>query len=112
VPPIKRQRNSPAPRVRSTPTCFPSLHALAKLDQQLVGRLKANQTGARVLDVEDDVDDDDRDDHETEDVVRCSAGGLCLLPRLRKKLKVPSRRSVSLGISLVVGRLPPALSWT
>lgn len=48
--------------------CFLSLHALAKLDQQLVGRLKANQTGVRVLDVEYNVDDHDRNDRETENV--------------------------------------------
>ena len=50
------------------PCLFKSLHAIAEIDQQLIGRLEADQTRAWVLNVEHDVDDDDRYDRETEDV--------------------------------------------
>jgi len=45
-----------------------SLHAFANLDQQLITCLEADQTGTWVLNVEDDIDDDNRDNRETEDV--------------------------------------------
>ena len=45
-----------------------SLHAIAEVDQQLIGGLQADQTSARVLGVEHDVHNDDRDDRETKDV--------------------------------------------
>jgi hypothetical protein len=38
------------------------------MDQKLVGGFEVDQTYSRVLDVQHDVDDDDRDDRETEDM--------------------------------------------
>jgi len=46
----------------------PSLHARAKIDEHLVGGLKADQTFARKLDIEHYVDEDYRDDREPENV--------------------------------------------
>jgi hypothetical protein len=45
-----------------------SLHAIAEVDQELIGSLQADQTSARVLNVEHHVHDDDRYDRETQDV--------------------------------------------
>jgi hypothetical protein len=46
---------------------------LAKIDKQLVDGFEANQARTWVLDVQYDVDDDDREDCEAEDVepLRC-----------------------------------------
>ena len=41
---------------------------VAEIDQKLVGGFEANQARTRVLDVEHHVDDDYREDCETEDV--------------------------------------------
>src|SRR5262245_28963222 len=46
----------------------PPLHSLPEIDQQLVGGFEAEQARAGVLDVEHDVDDDDREDCEGEHV--------------------------------------------
>ena len=45
-----------------------SLHAIAELDQELIGGLKTDQTRARVLRVKDDVYDDDGHDREARDM--------------------------------------------
>jgi hypothetical protein len=45
-----------------------SFHSIAELNQELIGGLETDQTRARVLSVEHDVDDDDRYDREAEDV--------------------------------------------
>ena len=50
------------------PYLFKSLHAITEVDQELIGGLETDQTRARVLSVEHDVDDDDRYDREAEDV--------------------------------------------
>ena len=48
------------------PYWFKSFHAITQVDQQLIGVLETDQTCARVLSVEHDVDDDDRYDREAE----------------------------------------------
>ncbi len=40
----------------------------AQIDKQLVGGFETNQARARILNVQHDVDDDDREDCEAEDV--------------------------------------------
>ena len=46
------------------PTCLP--HALADVDEHLITGLEAEQTSAGILNIEDDKNDDDRDDHDTQ----------------------------------------------
>lgn len=46
------------------PTCL--LHAFADVHEHLITGLEAEQTRAGVLNIEDDKNDNDRDDHETQ----------------------------------------------
>jgi hypothetical protein len=77
VPPPRRQRKISGSSASAGRKWFPSLHALAKVDQEFVGGLEADQTRARVLYVEDDIDDDDADDRETEDMKPTPALASC-----------------------------------
>src|SRR5215831_7006495 len=50
---------------KTTRTSVSSLHAFANVNQELIKRLEADQTGPRVLNINDDIHDNDHDGRET-----------------------------------------------